>query len=83
MDEHQVKMNLKEVCLVLKEDLDLRYRPIKRIAYRANHPRSLILRQRFAQALTDQLLRGKTIINVDETWINMKDYSRYRWRRRG
>jgi transposase InsO family protein len=83
MEEDQVRVKLKEVYQVLKQDLDFRYRPIKRIAFRANHLRSLILRQRFAVSLIDQLLRGVTVINCDETWINMKDYTRRRWRRRG
>jgi Asp-tRNA(Asn)/Glu-tRNA(Gln) amidotransferase C subunit len=81
--QDQVKVHNYEVREILRQDLNLRYRPIKRIAYLANTPRSLILRQTFAKSLTDQLLRGKIVINADETWVNLKDYTRRRWRVRG
>jgi hypothetical protein len=28
-------------------------------------------------------LRGVVVINIDESWINLKDYSRFCWRERG
>lgn len=79
----KVKVSNSEVREILKKELNLRYRPIKRIAYLANTPRSLILRQMFAKSLTDELLRGRIILNCDESWLNLKDYSRRRWRARG
>jgi hypothetical protein len=29
------------------------------------------------------LLKGKVVINVDETWLNLKNYTRRCWRKRG
>ena len=51
---------------VMREDLGLSYRPIKRIAYRANSARCLILRKLYAETLIGLLSKGKKIINVDE-----------------
>ena len=68
---------------VMKQDLGLSYRSIKRIAFRANSPRCLILRKECAENFSDELYKGKIYINVDETWINIKNYSRKCWRERG
>ena len=67
----------------MREDLQLFYRPLKRIAFQANSARCLILRKQYAEAMIALLLKGKRIINVDETWINIKNYRRRRWRKHG
>jgi hypothetical protein len=37
----------------------------------------------YARSMTEQLLKGKIVINCDETWLNLKDYTRRCWRKRG
>ena len=71
------------VSETMKEDLELFYRPLKRIAFQANSARCLILRKIYAETMIALLFKGKRIINVDETWINLKNYRRMRWRKRG
>jgi hypothetical protein len=78
-----VKVTLKKVCTVMKEVLNLHYRPLKRIPFLANSDRCLIQRQRYAKMMIDLLLKGVVVINIDESWINLKDYSRFCWRERG
>ena len=67
----------------MKSELSLRYLPLKRIAYQANSAYALILRKQFAETMIGLLKKGKHIINVDETWINLKNYRRRRWRKHG
>lgn len=64
----------------LKQDLHLRYKPLKRIAFKANSAQCLILRKLYAEKMIGLLEKGKRILNVDETWINLKNYRRRRWR---
>ena len=79
-EAHQLVTNSLLVRETMKEDLHLAYRPLKRISFRGNSARSLILRKMFAETLIGLLGKGKRIINVDETWINLKNYRRRRWR---
>ena len=79
-EAHQLVTNSLLVRDTMKEDLHLAYRPLKRISFRGNSARSLILRKMFAETLIGLLGKGKRIINVDETWINLKNYRRRRWR---
>jgi hypothetical protein len=78
-----VRVTLKKVSIVMKDALNLHYRPLKRIPFLANSDRCLIQRQRYAKVMIDLLLRGVVVINIDESWINLKDYSRFCWRERG
>jgi hypothetical protein len=68
---------------VLKNKLGLTYRRLRRLTAQANSKRCLILRQKYAKTIIDLKKSGKRVINVDETWINEKDYRRRSWRRRG
>ena len=79
----QLEVQLKLVRETMKEELDLSYRPLKRIAFQANSARCLILRKLYAETMIALLFKGKRIINVDETWVNLKNYRRRRWRKRG
>ena len=73
-----------DVKRIMKEELGMRYKKIAPIALKANSPRNLILRQRFALSLLSAL-RGKytTIINFDETWLGMTDFRHMKWREKG
>ena len=82
-EEQGLKVSHEQAREVMKEDLQLRYRPLKRIAFRANSARCLILRKLFAESMIGLLQKGKRIINVDESWVNLKNYRRRRWRQHG
>ena len=62
----------------------MQFKKIKPIAWKANSPRNLILRQQFALSLLTAL-RGKytTVINIDETWLGMTNFIRMKWRMEG
>ena len=47
-ETNQVEVKSKQVREVLREELQLRYKPLKRIAFQANSARCLILRRLYA-----------------------------------
>ena len=57
----------------------MRYRKIKGISMKANSPRNLVLRQQFALRLLGLNWPKKVIINIDESWIGMSDFRKYKW----
>ena len=61
----------------------MRYRKIKRVAYLANSARSLVIRHEFAKCMLKLLDEGYTIINVDETFLNVADLRYMKWRKKG
>ena len=79
-EAHQLDVKSLLVRETMKVDLHLAYRPLKRISFRGNSARCLILRKMFAESMIGLLEKRKRIINVDETWINLKNYRRRRWR---
>ena len=77
------KISEKSVSFVLKNKLGFTYRRLKRIEFHANSKNHILARQQFGTEMIDLLKRGKRIINVDETWINQRDFRRRCWRKRG
>ena len=63
--------------------MKMKYKKIKRIAYLGNSDRCLILRQDYAKVMLDVLESGKTVLNIDETWINEGDFRPKKWTKRG
>ena len=57
----------------------MRYRKILPLSIHANTAKNLVCRQRFARKLIELLQEGKTILNVDETWLGMSDFRRRKW----
>ena len=68
-----------EIRHVMRHDMGMRYKKIKPVSIHANSPKNLVLRQQFTLELIKQLHAGKTIINVDETWLGMADFRRMKW----
>lgn len=68
------------IAKIMREDLGMRYRKVQSVSLKANSDRNRILRQQFALKLIDTLEKGKTILNVDETWLGMSDFRRRKWR---
>ena len=63
----------------MKDKIGLRYKRVKQISYNANSIKNLILRQRFAILLVKKMQNTKRIINIDETWLGMEDFTRMKW----
>ena len=72
-----------QVRRIMKDDMGMRYRRIQVVALHTNSEKNRILRQRFAIELVTLLNQGKRIINVDESWFNMCDFRRMKWRAYG
>lgn len=82
-NEKDIEVNNKEMSSIMKKELNMRYRKIKDITKNSNSEKNQVLRQQFALNLIKILQMGKRIINVDETWINMQDFRRRKWRPHG
>ena len=67
------------VTKVLKEHLDMRFHKVKRVPFKGNSERSLVVRQQCAKKILELLEQGFNIINVDESWINELDFQRRKW----
>ena len=67
----------------MREELGMRYKKILSASIHSNSVKNLVLRQQFALEFLNQLQAGKTIINIDETWIGMTDFRRMKWRPHG
>lgn len=68
-----------EIRQVLRNELHMRFKKVKPVSVHANSKKNLVLRQQFALELIKQLHAGKTILNVDETWLGMSDFRRMKW----
>ncbi len=84
VNKHGCTLNPWDVKRVMKQELGMKYKKIAPIAWKANSPKNLILRQQFALSLLTAL-RSKytTVINVDETWLGMTDFRKMKWQQRG
>ena len=64
---------------IMKRELDLRYSRIKQISWQGNSDKNKILRQHFALTLLEVDFAKKVVLNVDETWLGMSDFRRFKW----
>ena len=69
-----------EVRDVLRNDFNMRYRVVKKVAYQGNSERSMVLRMLYAKKMFELLDQGKRIINIDETWLPHLDFRTMKWR---
>ena len=76
-------VSLSRVRRVLHNDLDMRYRVLKKVAFQGNSQRCLVMRMLYAKKMFELLQDGKRIINIDETWIPGLDFRNKKWRARG
>ena len=81
-DKQDRKISLATVQAVLKQDCNLRFGKVKKIANQANSLRNLYLRQQFGKKVLDLLGDDKRILNVDETWIGQTNFARAEWKDR-
>ena len=73
----------KEICSVMKWDMGMRYKKVVHVSIHANSAKNLVLRQQFALEYIRLLVSGRTILNVDETWLGMSDFRRRKWQAPG
>ena len=64
---------------MMKKELKMRFRKVRTLSTGANSDRTLILRQQFALEFLNLVQAGKTIINIDETWLGMSDFRHTKW----
>ena len=79
-DAMDVKVSEQEIREIMKRDLGMRYRKVLPVSIHGNNERNLVLRQQYAIRLIHLLKEGKTILNVDETWLGMSDFRRRKWK---
>lgn len=82
-ESEEIESKETEIKNVMKLDLKMRYKKLIHISVHANSAKNLILRQQFALQLIKLLMAGKTILNVDESWLGMTDFRRRKWRKQG
>ena len=69
-----MKLGPRVLSNVLKSRFDMRFSKIKRIPFKGNSERSLVVRQQSAKKLFELLEQGYRIVNIDESWINEVDF---------
>jgi len=78
-EQEDIVVTTEQVKKVVKDDMGLAYRVIKKIPVQANHKRCLVLRQQYAQTLLPLLQNGTRILNIDESWIQQTNFTRMCW----
>ena len=71
-----LEVKLHEVKSILKEDLGMKFRKIKKSSLHLNSEQNLILRQEWAVRFLKLWNEGKTFLNFDESWMGMSDFRR-------
>ena len=69
----------RDVRMVMKEELGMRFRKIKTVSLHSNSEKNLVLRQRWALEFLTQARKKRVFLNVDETWLGMSDFRRMKW----
>ena len=83
LEEANLELPVAEVRKVLHENLNMRYRVIKKVEYQGNSERCLVTRMLYAKKMLTLLSEGKRIINIDESWLPHLDFRDKKWRQRG
>jgi hypothetical protein len=76
------KVDRRLVLAVLKEDVGAKFRRIQKVPLHLNTVRNLILRQQWAIKYME-LVRQKTWLNIDESWLSESNFLRRKWRMPG
>ena len=69
-EKHGIELRNDYIAKVLRNDVGLRYKVMKKVPFLGNMPRCLILRQLYAKFMIQQLEAGKRIINIDQSWLS-------------
>ena len=57
----------------------MRFNKVKRVPFKGNSERSLVVRQQCAIKMLELLEQGFNIVNIDESWFNKMDFARRKW----
>ena len=79
-DEASMELSLHETRKVLRDNLSMRYRVIKKVEYQGNSERCLVSLMLYAKKMLALLSEGKRIINIDESWLPCLDFRGKKWR---
>ena len=61
----------------------MKYKSLKKVPFQGNSNRCLVLRMLYAQKMLAILHSGKTVYNVDETFLNETCFKRKKWCQKG
>ena len=82
LEEDKIHSSIREIRNVMKKQLRMGYKKVTHITMQGNSVRNIVLRQQFALKLVELLMAGKTILNVDESFLGMMDFRLRKWQRR-
>ena len=82
-EEHQIDVKEWVVRNTMKEELGMSFKKVKPVSTHSNSDKNRVCRQQFALKFIELLVEGKTILNIDETWVGMCDYRRMKWQPAG
>ena len=80
LEEYKLKVSIPQIQNLMKQDLGMRYKKIKKISLHGNSSNNLILRQRFGIKLLSLTQKKTIFINMDESILDISDYRRMKWR---
>ena len=69
-----MKFSINVIKKVIKEDLNINYKKIKRILFTRNYEINLILRQQLSIKMIELFTSNYLIINIDEKWLSQSDF---------
>ena len=72
-----------DVRKVLREELHMSYRKLEQLHPGTNSDLNKVIRKQWAIEYMRLLKARRTIINIDETWLNMTEFRRHAWGERG
>ena len=79
MEEESIDVKEWIIKDIMKKELNLRYKRINQISWQGNADKNKILRQQFAQVFLKIDITKKTVLNIDETWLGMSDFRKFKW----
>ena len=68
---------------IIKNDLKLSYKSVRRINMRGNNESCLVKRHLYAKKMLQLLKDDYHIYNVDESWLSCSAFDKKRWVERG
>ena len=71
---------MKQVQTVMRQDLGMTFRKVKKISVHANSINNLVLRQRWTIELLKRVKKKTCMLALDESWLGMSDFRRMKWR---
>ena len=82
-EEHQIDTKEWVVRDIMKKEMGMSFKKVKAVSTHANSIPNRVCRQQFALKFIELLQEGKTILNIDETWVGMADFRRMKWQPAG